>query len=127
MENIGAKDDLNYADLVQEVSGKNVAMQTRDCFCNSLVKNAGAFPNSLTQAKLERFRLTALIKEISKHPDTNFVLQLLKFTLMKNILMTRSKLRKEKFKIYGSKNKGPPGSRMELKPAFREINRLRGW
>jgi hypothetical protein len=29
--------------------------------------------------------------------------------------------------MYGSKNKGAPGSRVELNPVFKEINRLREW
>jgi hypothetical protein len=41
--------------------------------------------------------------------------------------MKRSKLRKEKYKTYGSKNKGAPGSKIELNPMFKEINRLREW
>jgi hypothetical protein len=46
---------------------------------------------------------------------------------MKNILMKRSKLRKEKYKTYGLSNKGATGSEMELNPIFKEINRLRQW
>jgi hypothetical protein len=34
--------------------------------------------------------------------------------------MKRSKLRKEKYEIYGN-NKGTPGSKMELNPVFKEI------
>ena len=49
------------------------------------------------------------------------------FSLMKNILMKRSKLRKEKYKTYGLSNKGATGSEMELNPIFKEINRLRQW
>ena len=43
MENIGAKDDLNYADLVQEVTGENATMWPKNCFCDILVENMGAF------------------------------------------------------------------------------------
>jgi hypothetical protein len=35
---------------------------------------------------------------------------------MKSFLMKCSKLRKEKYKMYGSRVKGAPGSRMELNP-----------
>jgi hypothetical protein len=37
---------------------------------------------------------------------------------MKNILNKCSKLRKEKYRIYGSNIKGIPGSEMELNPVF---------
>ena len=43
---------------------------------------------------------------------------------MKSILIKGSHLHKEKYKMYGSKNKGAPGSRIELNPMFKEINRL---
>jgi hypothetical protein len=43
---------------------------------------------------------------------------------MKYTLIKYSKLRKEKYKMYGSSNKGEPGSEMELNPVFKEINRL---
>jgi hypothetical protein len=37
---------------------------------------------------------------------------------MKNVLMKRSKLKKEKYKIYSSSIKGAPGSRMKSNPVF---------
>jgi hypothetical protein len=37
---------------------------------------------------------------------------------MKKILMKYIELRKEKYKMYGSKNKGAPGNRVELNPIF---------
>jgi hypothetical protein len=46
---------------------------------------------------------------------------------MKNILVKCHKLRKEKYKIYGSNNKGAPVRELELSPVFKEINRLRKW
>jgi hypothetical protein len=46
---------------------------------------------------------------------------------MKNILIKLSKLPKEKYKIYGSKNKGATRRRTELDPLFKEIIRLREW
>ena len=61
-----------------------------------MVKNVAAFCpclKSLPEAKVKRFRLIALIKEVSKQLSIDFVLQ---FILMKNILIKHSKLRKEK-------------------------------
>jgi len=46
---------------------------------------------------------------------------------MNNILVKRKKLRKEKYKIYGPRNKGAPGSEMELNVMFKDGNRLREW
>jgi hypothetical protein len=40
---------------------------------------------------------------------------------MKSILNKHSKLRKEKYKMYGSNIKGAPGSEMELNPVFQDI------
>lgn len=131
IEDIGAGGDLNFWGLGQEVSEeKNVNMWPRDCFCDVLVKNMAAFcpcPKNLPEAKVKRFRITALAKEISKQSSINFVVWLLKFTLTKCIFMKRSKPRKEKYKMYGSSIKGAPGSGMKLNPPFKEINRLRGW
>ena len=76
---------------------------------------------------MKRFRLIALKKVVSKQPGINSVVWLLKFTLMKSILMKRSKLRKEKYKIYVSSIKEAPGSEMELNLVFKEINRSRKW
>jgi hypothetical protein len=84
MEVIGVEGDLNFGDLSYDVLGKKVAPF---CFC----------PKSLPEAKVNRFRLIALTKEVSKYPGINSVVWLLKFTLMKNFLMKGSKLlRKEK-------------------------------
>lgn len=69
---------------------------------------------------MKRFRLIALKKEVSKQPGVNSVVWLLKFTLMESILMKKGKLRKEKYKIYGSSIKGTPGSEMELSPVFKD-------
>ena len=82
------------------------------------VKNVTAFchcQKSLPEAKVKRFRLLALTKEISKKPNRDFVLW---FSLMKSSLMKSGKLRKRKYKIYGSCNKGATGSRMEMNPVF---------
>ena len=51
-------------------------------------------PKSLP--KVRRFRLIALKKETSKQPGINFVVWLLKFTLMKSILRKGCKLIKKK-------------------------------
>lgn len=95
MEDIGAVGDLNYADLAQEVSvGKNFSMWPRDCFCDILVKNVAAFCpclNSLPEAKVKRFILVVLTKEVSKKPSRDLVLW---FSLMRNILIKHSKFRK---------------------------------
>ena len=40
---------------------------------------------------------------------------------MKSVLNKCSKLRKEKYKIYGSSIKEAPGSEMELNPVFKDI------
>ena len=68
---------------------------------------------SQPKAKVKNFRLIAITKKVSKKPSLDFVLW---FTLMKSVLIKHSKLRKEKYKMYGSKSKGAPGSVMELNP-----------
>ena len=107
MEDFVAESDLNYADLAQKDSSKkNFSMQPRDCFCGILVKNVAAFCpclKSLPEAKVKRFILIALTAKVSQKPSRDFVLW---FSLMKSILINHSKLQKEKYKLYGSKNKG---------------------
>ena len=70
MEDFVAEYDLNCVDLAQEVSvEKNFSMWPRDCSCDILVKNVAAFCpclKSLPQAKIKRFILIALTKEVSK-------------------------------------------------------------
>jgi hypothetical protein len=81
-------------------------------FGGILVKNVATFSpclTSLPQAKVKRLRLIALSKEVSKKPSRDFVLLL---SVMKGSLNKHSKLRKEKYKIYGSSIKGVPGSEM---------------
>ena len=59
-------------------------------FFGILVKNVATLGHclkSLPEAKVKRFRLIALKKEVSKQPGINSVVWLLKFTLMKNVLM----------------------------------------
>ena len=85
------------------------------------MKNVATFCpclKSLPEAKVKRLRLIALTKEVSETPIIDFVLWL---SLMKNILNKHSKLRKEKYKIYGLSIKGAPGSEMELNPVFKDI------
>ena len=74
---------------------------------------------------MRRFKLVVLTKEVSKQPGIKAAVWLLRSTHMKSILMKRSTLQKEKYKMYGSKNKGAPGSETKLHPVFKEINRLR--
>ena len=62
-----AESDLHSADPAQEVSvEKNFSMWPRDCFCGILVKNVAFCPclKRLSEAKVERFILIALIKDI---------------------------------------------------------------
>ena len=40
--------------------------------------------------------------------------------------MKYSRLRKEKYKTYGSKSKGAPGSGLKLNPVFKDINGIKG-
>jgi hypothetical protein len=118
MEDFLAASDLNCVDLVQEVSVENFNMWPRDCLCGILVKNVANFSpclKSLPEAKVKRLRLIALTKEVSEVPIRDVVLWL---NLMQSVLDKYNKLRKEKYKIYGSSIKGAPGSKMELNPIF---------
>ena len=119
MEDFVAGSDLNCIDMAQEISKeKNFRMWHKDCFCGILVKNVATFcpcMKSLPEAKVKRLRLIALTKEVSKKPSRDFVLWL---SLMKRSLNKHSKLRKEKYKIYGSSIKGVPGSEMEQNLVF---------
>jgi hypothetical protein len=70
------------------------------------VKNVAAFfpyPKSQPEGKVNRFRLFALAKLISKQPSVNSVVC---FTFMRIILIKHSKLRKEIYRIYGSMVRG---------------------
>ena len=71
--------------------------------------------SNLPEAKVKIPRLITLTKEVSEMPIIDFVLWL---SLMKSILNKHSKLRKEKYKIYGLSIKGVPGSEMEQNPVF---------
>jgi hypothetical protein len=72
----------------------------------------------MPEARVKKFRLIALTKEVSEKPSTDFVLW---YTPMKNILIKHSMLRKEKYKFYDSSKKEAPGSEMELNPVFKDI------
>ena len=127
MEDFVAVSDLNCADLTQEVSmEKNFSMWPRGHFCAILVKNVATFCpclKSLPEAKVKRIRLIALKKEGSEKPSKYIFLWFI-LILMKNILIKHSKLKKKKYKIYGSSNKEAGGTQ-ELNLVFKEINRLR--
>ena len=70
---------------------------------------------SVPEAKEKRLRLISLTKEVSEMPIIDFVLGL---SPVECILNKCSKLRKEKYKIYGSSIKGAQGSEMEPYPVF---------
>jgi hypothetical protein len=88
MEDIGAEGDLNCGDLAQEISEEqNFSMWSRDCSCGVLVEIVAAFSpclQILPEAKVKRFSLIELIKEISKQPVIDSVLW---FTLLKRLLI----------------------------------------
>ena len=77
---------------------------------------------SLPEAKVKRYRFIALAKEISKERRIHLVVQLLNFKLMKSILMKIYKLKKKKYKIYGSRIKWEPGSEMALNSMFKRMD-----
>jgi hypothetical protein len=119
MEDFVAGSNLNCVDLAQKISKeKNFRIWHKDCFHSILVKNVATFCpclESLPEAKVKRLKLNKLTKEVSKQPSRDFVLWL---SLMKRSLIKHSKLRKEKYKIYGLSIKGVPGSEMEQNPVF---------
>jgi hypothetical protein len=94
IEDFVTESDVNHAELAQEVLVENFNMWPRDCFCGILVKNMANFCpclRSLPEAKVKRLRLISLTKEVLKQQGVNSVVWLLKFTLMKNILMKGTK------------------------------------
>jgi hypothetical protein len=100
---------------------KNFSMWPRDCFCSTLVKDVAAFCPCLKshpEAKVKRLRLITLTTKVSEAPITVLVLCL---SLKKSILNKHSKLRMEKYRIYGLSIKGTAGSEMELNPVFKDI------
>ena len=73
MEDFVADSNLNCEELAQDVSMERYfRMWPKDCFCGILVKNVAAFCpclKSLPEAKVKRFILIALTKEVSKKPN----------------------------------------------------------
>jgi hypothetical protein len=104
-------------------------MWHKDCFCGTLVKNVATFCpclKSLPETKVKRLGLIAFIvltREVSKKSSRDFVLWL---SPTKRSLNKHSKLRKAKYKLYGSSIKGIPGSEMEQNAVLGN-NRLREW
>ena len=93
-------------------------MLPRDHSYHILVKNMAAFCpclKSLPESKVKRFILVALTNEVSQKPSRDFLLWL---SLTKRSLNKHSKLRKEKYKIYGLSIKQIPGSEMKKNPLF---------
>ena len=70
---------------------------------------------SVPEAKEKRLRLISLTKQVSEMLIIDFVLGL---SPVECILNKCSKLRKEKYKIYGSSIKRAQGSEMEPNPVF---------
>ena len=67
---------------------------------------------------MKRFKLIALTKKVSKQFDINFVLWLLNFTLMNNILMKSTKHRRKNMNCMVQR---APGSGVWLNPMFKDI------
>ena len=101
MEDFVAEGDLNCGTLSLEVSEENnFNTWPKDCYCDILVKNVAAFCpclKSLLEAKVKRFILIALTREVSKiRADCSLV-----ESHEESILNKHSKLREEKYKIHG--------------------------
>ena len=88
------------------------------------MKNVAGFRpclKNLPEAKVKRFRLILLAKEISRQPSLDSVVWLLLVTLTQ-IYNKKEQGELEKYKMYNLRRKGAPGSGMELSPVFKEIN-----
>ena len=113
--------DLNCGILAVEVSEeKNFNMWPRDCSCDILVKNVAALCSclkSLPEAKEKRFILIALAKEVSKNRKREVVFWI---SSLSSVLNRHSKIRREKYKIYGLSIKGAPTSKMEMNPVYKD-------
>lgn len=72
----------------------------------------------LAEAKIKRFRIIILTKEVSKPTTFNFFQW---FNLMEQVLIKFTKLREENCKMYGSKINREQGSGMELNLVFKAI------
>ena len=94
------------------------------------MKNVAAFYcclKSLPEAKVKRFPINCFDKGSFETLWYKFCFVVTEVHSLKSILMKMSKLKKEKYKLYSSKNKGAPGSKIELNPTFKDRNRLREW
>jgi len=123
LEDLVAEGDFNCGSLTQKISVENFNMWPTEnfnmwCFGGKYDYFFWSCLKSLPEAKMKRLRLTALTKEVSEMLSRDFVLW---FSLLKSILNKHSKLRKEKYKIYGPSIKGAPESEMERNPVFKEI------
>jgi hypothetical protein len=79
-----------------KVSVENFNMCPRDCFCGILVKNVAVFCcclKNLPEAKIKRFILIILTKEVLKMHSRGFVLWL---SFMKNIFNILGSLERKK-------------------------------
>ena len=89
------------------------------CFCGILVKNVAAFcpcVKSLPEAK------DSLINCNDKGSLRNTHHRLCSLVKSHEEQLNEcSKLKKEKYKIYGSSTKGAPGREVELNPVLKEI------
>ena len=97
----------------------------RGHFSDTFIRKLAAFfpcPKCRPEVKVKNFGLSILAEENSKQPSIDTGVWLLVLTLIKKIIMKKSKLSREKY----LRRQGTPG-RMELKPVFREINTLRNW
>ena len=116
--------DFNCRSLAQGVSEETIfSILPKIILVVFLIKIVTAFcpcPKSLPGDKVKRSRLIAWTKEVSKKLSLDFVQW---FALTGSILIKHNKLKKEKYKIHGSKFKGTPGNGMELNPVFKDIKR----
>jgi len=91
-EGFVTESNLNCAGLAQEVLEENFSICYKGCLCGILVKNVATFCpclKCLPEVKVKRFRLISLKKKDSKQPSVTSLVQLLKFTVMKSILMRK--------------------------------------
>lgn len=72
---------------------------------------------------MKSFRLVALAKETSKHPNIDSIMRLLVFIIMK-IYNEKEQDDQGKVQMYSSRGKLAIRSEKEIKPDFKEINRL---
>ena len=71
-----------------------------------------------SEAKVKKYRLVILPKEVAKKPGINFVLQ---FTLVRTIWQSMASLKRKIYKMYASKSKRASESGMELNPLSRDF------